>query len=204
MDFAAGGLQSLVDAHYEALFRYAYRLCGSSSDAEDLTQEAFGKAFTRLPQLREPERAKAWLFRILRNLYLHKVRDDKRHRLVPLDSVGEPPDRQGADESPEIEPEQLQLALNELEEGFRTPLILFYFEEFSYREIAEQMELPIGTVMSRLARAKNYLRARLTSSPARQDGEHSAHSGKSDASQDRTSEDRQDRKGRKEVSDAVS
>ena len=56
----------------------------------------------------------------------------------------------------------MQQALDELEEGFRTPLILFYFEEFSYRDIAEQMDLPIGTVMSRLARAKAYLRAKLS------------------------------------------
>src|SRR5207244_6320436 len=130
------------------------------ADAEDLTQEAFGKAMVRLPQLREPERAKAWLFRILRNLYLHKVRDEKRHRVIPLDAVGDLPGRE-TDEAPEIDPSRLQQALDELEEGFRTPLILFYFEEFSYRDIAEQMELPLGTVMSRLARAKSYLRSRL-------------------------------------------
>src|SRR5215203_485316 len=158
---SAGGLPQLIDAHYEALYRYAYRLSGSSADAEDLTQEAIGKALAHLPQLREPERAKAWLFRILRNLYLHKVRDEKRHRVVPLDAVGDLPGRD-ADETPEIDPARLQKALDELEEGFRTPLILFYFEEFSYRDIAEQMDLPIGTVMSRLARAKGYLRAKLS------------------------------------------
>lgn len=160
MGSAAGGLHALIDAHYEALYRYAYRLTGSSADAEDLTQEAFEKAFARLTQLREPDRAKAWLFRILRNLYLHKVRDEKRHRVVPLDAVGDLPGR-AADEAPEIDPARLQAALDELDEGFRTPLILFYFEEFSYRDIAEQMDLPIGTVMSRLARAKAYLRAKL-------------------------------------------
>jgi RNA polymerase sigma-70 factor (ECF subfamily) len=79
---------------------------------------------------------------------------------VPLDAVGDLPGRD-ADETPEIDPARLQKALDELEEGFRTPLILFYFEEFSYRDIAEQMDLPIGTVMSRLARAKGYLRAKL-------------------------------------------
>ena len=63
---------------------------------------------------------------------------------------------------PDIDPARLQEVLNELDEPFRTPLILFYFEDFSYREIAEQMDLPIGTVMSRLARAKGYLRTRLT------------------------------------------
>jgi RNA polymerase sigma-70 factor, ECF subfamily len=157
---SAATMRELIDAHYEALYRYAYRLTGSAADAEDLTQEAFGKAIARLAQLREPDRAKAWLFRILRNLYLHKVRDDKRHRVVPLDAVGDLPGRE-AEEAPDIDAARLQQALDELEEGFRTPLILFYFEEFSYRDIAEQMDLPIGTVMSRLARAKAYLRAKL-------------------------------------------
>ena len=83
---------------------------------------------------------------------------------------------------PEVEPEELQRALNELPEGFRTPVILFYFEDMSYRDIAEQMDLPIGTVMSRLARAKAYLRAKL------------APYGEELAAAD----------GRKEVSDAVS
>jgi RNA polymerase sigma-70 factor, ECF subfamily len=157
---SANGLHQLIDAHYEALYRYAYRLSGTSADAEDLTQEAFGKALTHLQQLREPDRAKAWLFRILRNLYLHKVRDQKRHKVVPLDAVGDLTGRSD-DPVPEIDPAKLQEALNELDETFRTPIILFYFEEFSYRDIAEQMELPIGTVMSRLARGKAYLRDRL-------------------------------------------
>ena len=158
---ASGDLPRLIDAHYEALYRYAYRLSGSSADAEDLTQETFGKALARLPQLREPDRAKALLFRILRNLYLHKVRDQKRHRVVPLDAIGDLPGKPSDDHTPEIDPAKLQQALDELDETFRTPIILFYFEEFSYRDIAEQMDLPIGTVMSRLARAKAYLRTRL-------------------------------------------
>ena len=80
--------------------------------------------------------------------------------MIPLDAVGDLPGRD-ADEPPAIDPAKLQRALDELDEGFRTPLILFYFSEFSYRDIAEQMDLPIGTVMSRLARAKAYLRAKL-------------------------------------------
>lgn len=158
----ASGLHQLIDAHYQALYRYAYRLTGSSADADDLTQETFSKALARLPQLREPDRAKAWLFRILRNAYLHRVRDEQRHKVIPLDAVGDLADRP-TDEIPDIDPARLQEALNELDEVFRTPLILFYFEEFSYRDIAEQMELPIGTVMSRLARAKAYLRTQLIS-----------------------------------------
>jgi RNA polymerase sigma-70 factor (ECF subfamily) len=157
---SAGGLHRLIDAHYQALYRYAYRLSGSAAEAADLTQEAFGKALVRLGQLRDPDRAKGWLFRILRNAYLHRVRDQNRHRVIPLDAVGDLPERP-PDELPDIDPARLQQALNELDEAFRTPIILYYFEEFSYRDIAEQMELPIGTVMSRLARGKGYLRAKL-------------------------------------------
>src|SRR5688572_10281466 len=159
---AAGvGIRDLIDAHYDALYRYAYRLTGTAADAEDLTQETFGKTLTRLSQLRDPDRAKAWLFRILRNAYLHKARDRRRHKLVPLDAVGEVP-YETEESLPDVDPAKVQEALNELDETFRTPLILFYFEEFSYKDIADHMDLPIGTVMSRLARAKAYLRGRLT------------------------------------------
>lgn len=157
-------VQRLVDEHYESLYRYAYRLSGSAADAEDLTQETFCKAQGQLAQLRDPARAKAWLFRILRNAYLHQVRGERAHRLVALDSVAEVPDaglEPAAALLADVDPAQLQLALNELPESFRTPLLLYYFEEFSYRAIAEQMDLPLGTVMSRLARAKAYLRQRL-------------------------------------------
>ncbi len=156
------GVRDLIDAHYDALYRYAYRLAGNSSDAEDLTQDAFGKAIARLGQLRNPERAKPWLFRILRNGYLHRIRDERRKKLVPLESIGDLASA-APDAPPEIDAAALQAALDELDETFRTPLILFYFEDFSYRDIAEQMDLPIGTVMSRLARAKGYLKGRLSS-----------------------------------------
>ena len=154
------GLRELIDAHYEMLYRYAYRLCGKAADAEDLTQETFGKAMLRMDQLRNPDRVKPWLYRILRNLYLRRVRDEKRSRVIPIENAGELPARE-ADEVPPVDPLVLQAALDDLEETFRTPVILFYFEGFSYRDIAEQMDLPIGTVMSRLARAKTYLRTKL-------------------------------------------
>jgi RNA polymerase sigma-70 factor (ECF subfamily) len=84
---------------------------------------------------------------------------------VSLDAVPDLPEAPPED-LPEIEPERLQEALNDLAEGFRTPLILYYFEDFSYRDIAEQMDLPLGTVMSRLARAKAFLRSRLLPPPS--------------------------------------
>jgi RNA polymerase sigma-70 factor, ECF subfamily len=152
-------IQELVDAHYQALYRYAYRLSGSAADADDLTQETFCKAQMQLHQLRNPERAKPWLFTILRNGYLHRIRNEKSRHGVSLETIADPP---APEPTPaEVGTDELQQALNELPEPFRTPVILFYFEEFSYRDIAEQLDVPIGTVMSRLARAKSHLRLRL-------------------------------------------
>ena len=154
-----GNVQPLVDGHYQALYRYAYRLSGTATDAEDLVQEAFCRAQEKLDQLRDPERAKAWLFSILRNSYLHRRRASQHPRMVSLEDVGDFPEP--VENLPEVDPQRLQEALNELPEMFRTPVIMFYFEEFSYRDIAEQMDVPLGTVMSRLARAKAFLRSRL-------------------------------------------
>jgi RNA polymerase sigma-70 factor (ECF subfamily) len=158
-------LERLVDEYYAALYRYAYRLSGSAADAEDLTQETFCKAQLHYTQLRDAGRARPWLFSILRNAYLHRVRADKQENCVPLDGVGDVSEPL-PDSLPDIDSDQLQQALNELPEVFRTPIILYYFADFGYREIAEQMDLPIGTVMSRLARAKAHLRSRLAPSEA--------------------------------------
>jgi len=171
-------VQRLVDDYYLALYRYAYRLSGSAAAADDLTQEAFCKAQASYAQLREPGRAKAWLFSILRNAYLHRVRAEKQQRCVALDDIGDVPEPL-PEPLPEIDPERLQLALNDLPEVFRTPLILYYFDDFSYRDIAEQMDLPLGTVMSRLARAKAFLRGRLLQpeTPLAADGQRRATDG---------------------------
>lgn len=150
-------IETLVEAHYAALYRYAYRLSGSNAEAEDLTQETFCTAQTKLSQLRDASCAKSWLFTILRNAYLHKLRASKKEKQVSLEEIGELMDRP-PEPLPAVDSASLQKALDQLPEAFRTPVILFYFEEFSYRDIAEQMEVPIGTVMSRLARAKAFLR----------------------------------------------
>ena len=153
-------LEGLVEAHYAALYRYAYRLCGSAAEAEDLTQETFCQAQSKLDQLRDWGRAKAWLFTILRNVYLHRVRQAKHEHRVSLDTLDDLPDRL-PEPLPEVDPAQLQQALSELPELFRTPIVLYFFEEFSYKDIAEQMQVPLGTVMSRLARGKAFLRQKL-------------------------------------------
>jgi RNA polymerase sigma-70 factor (ECF subfamily) len=113
-----------------------------------------------LDQLREVDRARGWLFTILRNSFLKTV---ERTQPVSATSLGlnleavpaEPENGQALDSA------ELQAAVDELPAEFRLVLAMFYFEEFSYREIAEKLDLPIGTVMSRLARAKGHLRAKL-------------------------------------------
>lgn len=153
-------ITDLVDGHYAFVYRYAYRLSGSAGDAEDLTQQTFLHAQRKIGQLRDPKLARRWLYAIVRNNYLKSRGNAAGHGTISLERLGEP-----AVEPPEdimVDEEELQQALGELPEEFRTPLILYYFEEFTYREIAEQLEVPIGTVMSRLARGKEHLRRRLS------------------------------------------
>lgn len=149
----------LVQEHAEFLFRYAYRLSGSVQDAEDLTQQTFLAAYRSLDQLREAERARAWLAAILRNAYRRSFRNTAAGSVVPLDSVPEPVQEPEADGA--VDPEVLQSALAELPEEYRSVLILFYLEHLGYRQIADALEIPIGTVMSRLSRGKAHLRRRL-------------------------------------------
>lgn len=153
-------LAELVEQHYALLYRYAFRLSGASADAEDFTQQTFLIARMKLDQLRDAGSAKSWLCAILRNVYLKSRRRPNGAALISMERAPEP--AQDAEIETLPDQEELQKVLGELPEEFRTPLILFYFEEFSYKEIARQMETPIGTVMSRLARAKAYLRRRLS------------------------------------------
>ena len=156
----APGLAELVDEHYRAVFGYAYRLSGSVIEPEDLTQQTFMLAQSNLSQLREPRAARGWLYTIARNEFL-------RRRPVPstvtLDDVSEPsmPEPDPGWPEGELTSEQLQAALNELPIEFRVPVVLFYYENLCYRDIALQLNLPLGTVMSRLSRAKSQLRRQL-------------------------------------------
>ncbi|MCY2992572.1 MAG: sigma-70 family RNA polymerase sigma factor [Planctomycetota bacterium] len=157
-DAAAARLDvaTLITVHHRDVYRYAYRLCGRQADAEDLTQQTFLVAQQRLHQLREPDKSLSWLFTIVRNCYLKS--QSKRRPVaaasVELD-VDSIPEEVSEDD---IDRPQLQLAIDELPEEFKIVLVMFYFEECSYKEIAAQLGISIGTVMSRLARAKGRLR----------------------------------------------
>jgi len=159
-DHGAMDIVGLVAEHHEAVYRYAYRLTGSVADAEDLTQQVFVTAQQKLDQLREAASARSWLFTILRNRFFKASR---KRKPIPAGSielnVDEIPDKTPSAEA--IDREALQRALDQLPAPYRVVLAMFYYEDCPYREIAERLEIPIGTVMSRLARAKGHLRAAL-------------------------------------------
>ena len=155
-------VEQLAREHLATLYRIAVRLTGSANDAEDLVQQTFLVAQRKLHQLREPARALAWLVRILRRVRsrLGQRNQVAGHEALPLDSVPEPA-APAEDNHDPFEPERVLHELAHMPVEFREPLILFYFEELKYRDIAEALECPIGTVMSRLARGKAELRRRL-------------------------------------------
>jgi RNA polymerase sigma-70 factor, ECF subfamily len=154
-------LPHLVAEHADALYRYAFRLTGAAADADDLTQQTFLIAHRKIDQLRDERSARVWLMTVMRRTYCRSQIKNRteREKTVPLD-VDSLPASEVSDRW-EIDRELLQAAIDELPEEFKLVLLSFYFEDRSYREIAEQFELPMGTVMSRLARAKSHLRARL-------------------------------------------
>lgn len=175
-DGVAMDVAQLVQEHHQGVYRYAYRLTGSAADAEDLTQQVFLTAQEKLSQLRRAESAQSWLFAILRNCFL---KGRQRKRPIPAGDLGFDVERIPAEthEDDRIDPERLQEAINELPENYRVVLAMFYYEDRPYREIAELLDLPIGTVMSRLSRAKAHLRSRLFEPEGHGAGGRSSHPG---------------------------
>lgn len=142
------------------VYRAAYRLCGSTVDAEDLTQQTFLTAQRCLDQLRDPAAARAWLSAILRSCFLKSLR--KRRPSPAIDGELDLAAVPGPVPEPSaVDTERLQQALDSLSSEARLIVHLFYFEDRSYREIAAALDVPLGTVMSRLSRAKEQLRRRL-------------------------------------------
>ena len=154
-----------VRQHHRLLYGIAYWWTGSRPDAEELTQEAFFQAYRSRSGLRDIEAVKGWLVGILRNCYAHLNRKGHRRVETSLDEMTEEfgelsrlnPDRPDLDQAL-----ALHQSLESLDERHRLPVVLFYFQDLSYREIAEALELPVGTVMSRLSRAREMLHDRLS------------------------------------------
>lgn len=157
----------LVDAHYQALFRFGISLTRDSDRAADLVQETFCIWAAKGGQLRDRSKAKTWLFTTLHREFLGQRRRASRYSDEPLDEetteglVG-PED----DAERQMDGHRAMELLGSLDEVYRAPLALFYLQQHSYKEIAEILEVPIGTVMSRLSRGKDVLRRRMTEEPS--------------------------------------
>lgn len=142
-----------VKEHQRLLFRIAYWWVSSRSDAEDLVQETFLEAYRSRNNLRDQELLKPWLIGILRNNHSQLRRRQMRTEASSLDLIVEP---QGPS-SIRTDHIALHQALQQLDAIHRLPLVLFYFEELSYRDISVALDVPIGTVMSRMSRSRREL-----------------------------------------------
>lgn len=164
-----GAFEDLLSANLDSLYRTSVRLCGEPDDAQDLLQDTVLRAFQHRGQLRDPEAGRSWLFRILVRTHLNRVRSEKRRReCIDSDlSEGEfesaladwSTEKGGANRLDRIaEREQVDRAMHEIDSRLRVVLLLSDVEEFSQREVAAMLEIPEGTVASRLFRARRALR----------------------------------------------
>ena len=160
----------LVDRHYTALFRFALSLAKNGSDAADLTQQTFYLWAAKGHQLRDLARVKSWLFTTLYREYLSTYRHSTKFPKVELDEVSREMPSIAPSIFNDIDGTTVVAALAQVDEVFRAPLSLFYLEEHSYQEIADILEIPIGTVMSRLSRGKAQLRQLLLDAKADSSG----------------------------------
>jgi RNA polymerase sigma-70 factor (ECF subfamily) len=167
--------REFLESHAEQAYNLALRLTGNPTDAEDLAQEALLRALKALPGFREEASASTWLYRIVVNTWKNRVRSEKRRGFWKTVSLsifgGEDEDRQ-----PEIPAEEpaldagleaaeaadlLQKALLELDETSRAVVVLRDIEDRSYEQIAVVLQVPVGTVKSRLARARLALKEKV-------------------------------------------
>jgi RNA polymerase sigma factor (sigma-70 family) len=152
----------LVDAHYAPLYRFALSLARNSADAGDLVQQTFFIWATKGESLREAAKAKSWLFTTLYREFLRGRRRDARATSIEdLPPAEQEIAAEDIDRVARLDAATVMTALQGVDEVFRAPLTLFYLEELSYSEIAAALDVPIGTVMSRLSRGKAQLRATL-------------------------------------------
>jgi len=161
--------EALAYPHMDALYNAALRLTRHVHDAEDLVQETYFRAYRFFHQFQEGTNFKAWIFTILTNTFInHYRRKARAPQQVELEKIQ--PYYAAAEQAPAAMPvpsephgyreffdDEINRALQQLPEDFRLVILLCDIEEFSYKEIAAMLGIPIGTVMSRLSRARAQL-----------------------------------------------
>jgi RNA polymerase sigma-70 factor (ECF subfamily) len=164
---SAEQFEALVAAHYEALFRFALSLTRSESDARDLTQQTFYIWATKGHQLREHTKVKTWLYTTLHRAFLAGRRRQTRFPHHELEEVVAQLPTVSPIHVYQMDSSQALSALARVDEVYQSAVALFYLEDHSYKEIAEILEVPVGTVKSRIARGIGQLRSILLSGDLR-------------------------------------
>jgi RNA polymerase sigma factor (sigma-70 family) len=168
-DQPLAGFEDLAMPLFHALYNFARWLAHDSHDAEDLVQETYLKALRNFASFQSGTNFRAWMFRILRNNFLSSCSKLERRMTVAMDSEEDGPELAVDMETPEtivmnrFNSQLMQRAIDDLPVHYREALLLCEVEEMSYQEIAEILSIPIGTVMSRLARARKSVRESLLS-----------------------------------------
>ncbi len=153
--------QLLVDEHYEALYRFAYSLAKNPDRASDLVQQTFCIWAQKNHQLKDRSKAKTWLFT---TLYREQLSYARRNTKFPEQDIADMEyqlTEEERDNSRVLDGQRAIALLNSLDETYRAPLSLFFLQQNSYKEIASILDIPIGTVMSRIARGKKQLRDKM-------------------------------------------
>jgi RNA polymerase sigma-70 factor, ECF subfamily len=164
LDAQSDSFEELAMPLFDQLYNFAHWLTRSRTEAEDLVQETYAKALKGFSSFRLGTNFRAWMFRILRNTFLTSRMGLQATMTLSLDSEEEEPELAGDGDTPETiliersNRQLLQSAIDELPVYFREVLLLCDVEEMSYQEIAETLSIPVGTVMSRLSRARKTLR----------------------------------------------
>jgi RNA polymerase sigma-70 factor, ECF subfamily len=164
---ATADFEGLVEQYYRSLYHFALSLTGMEAEACDLTQQTFYIWARKGHQLRDTSKVKTWLFTTLHREFLKSKRRSSRFPHHELEEVER--------ELPAVDPvmvnqldaDSIVAAMGQVNELYRTVLTLFYLEDLSYRDIAETLDVPIGTVQSRIARGKAELQQLLSSKELR-------------------------------------
>jgi RNA polymerase sigma-70 factor, ECF subfamily len=168
-DQPSTGFEELALPLFDPLYNFARWLVHDSHDAEDLVQETYLKALRSFASFQAGTNFRAWMFRILRNNFLSSCSKLERRMTVAMDWEEDGPEPAVDTETPEtilmnrFHSQLMQHAIDDLPVHYREALLLCEVEEMSYQEIAEILTIPMGTVMSRLARARKAVRESLLS-----------------------------------------
>lgn len=169
-DGEQGAYAELMERYRESIYYMLLKMVNNSDDAEDLTIEAFGKAFNRLKQYHPSYAFSTWMFKIASNNCIDFIRKERKKRTMSIDTgmtnedgenVTYDIESEGRDPEEELIRDQKMKAMREvvmkLKPRYRELVILRYFKEYSYDEIAKELDLPLGTVKAQLFRAREFL-----------------------------------------------